>query len=1352
MKQLFAVIPTWAYVVAALLIVAAIVVIAVILLRKRRAAIPRVPDGVEDMTGKVRDVFAAANQALAARPTDRIAAFFAGPGAPPPDTGRRLLVLGVAGSGKTTLLRQLTSEKTFAPAAAVVAGSPCNIFRLDGAVAVEVAGRVLRDEDAKGQGGDAWKAVLSELARVFPDRPIDGIVLTLPLGPLRAAARDKVEEEARRVRKRIDEAQRELAMRVPVYLLVTQCDALPSFASFGNEVGEARRQRMLGWSRPDRPDDDPAADWVEEALASVGAALTGEQQRRFAADQAIRDPSGYFLFPADLGAAEGALRAYVDPIFHDKAAGAPPDLRGIYFAGRAAPPPPPPGSPPPLPGAAAPALPILFAGDLFARKILPEANLAEPSAEAEKQRVRVIRVLQVASVVIGLVWGAILAFSWSSLERQTASVRPFLNYLSSDLVHITAGERATAKYATSLLDMLSGINTNRLRTWAVPTSMASRIDARIQEAIAMGYDGVILPAFLRVIEDAGSVRPDELPPDDAPELDGTGQLDRTPEFTRAAEWLRRLEAFSTDVGRYNKIVAANAAHNASEGEIQAIADLSESLLRHKVDQTFFSNSKYYTEALNEPLESATLLSIRDLAPDVQPDATDVFRALHRRLYVLNSGPVVPDDLEELLDSFHDLEDPSPEYTVRQMRRLQRAIKNMEEHVGRDGLKWVPNDQVPAFPEKQEALYKRVDALGSILGPEVGDALREDARRKLLELQNRLRGAKDPLLGPVLARKQGGERLEMKLAGEIMGLTEPIDTILRQPYMSGAEERTGVREVPADISIPAEVQVEWDVDTLKGTAKVLKDYETMLTDGPFDKFPPALQGKVRDFAKRRVQVWLHGLFNNNRAARRGGAVPAGPVPYHVLQADAQNYALAGAPLREIIAELGRARVDESREQVRALTRAQGARVLRAASRSLDAENLYHASFGFWNGDGTPAFRAFQVADAAQLAEHAVDQRTRADTLAREIASPVLAVMTSPEVGAQDIADVTRWDRIAGALRDYEAKKAGNSVTALERFMLTDLPAITDLDKCLALDKTTARGRDFFGERRRMIFEALRERCLAISRDDLRDWYERLRLEFGRSLADRFPFSKNDRAEDAPPEAVRAFVQSAGEFRKRYRSVLAERKDSASKDLVRFIDKIEDVRTFLAPLWAQSDSADGAFDVRVEFRVNTARELGGNEIADWSLRLAEERLYLGGPKSSARWHVDDLVRVQLRWAKNGPNMPSTAQAPRVSVQDRVVTFEERGLWALLRLIAAHQSTLRDPETKSEGTTMLVFNVRTVPDPQGGFIDRVGTDVGSARVFIRLTLSGVTKDKSTAVRYPDFPTRAPVYFDPLDKSANR
>jgi hypothetical protein len=61
-----------------------------------------------------------------------------------------------------------------------------------------------------------------------------------------------------------------------------------------------------------------------------------------------------------------------------------------------------------------------------------------------------------------------------------------------------------------------------------------------------------------------------------------------------------------------------------------------------------------------------------------------------------------------------------------------------------------------------------------------------------------------------------------------------------------------------------------------------------------------------------------------------------------------------------------------------------------------------------------------------------------------------------------------------------------------------------------------------------------------------------------------------------------------------------------------------------------------------------------------------------------------------------------------------------------------------------------VRVIPDPGGGFIDRVSTDSGEARVFIRITLPGVEKDK--LLKYPDFPTTAPAYIETLDRNTGK
>jgi type VI secretion system protein ImpL len=121
------------------------------------------------------------------------------------------------------------------------------------------------------------------------------------------------------------------------------------------------------------------------------------------------------------------------------------------------------------------------------------------------------------------------------------------------------------------------------------------------------------------------------------------------------------------------------------------------------------------------------------------------------------------------------------------------------------------------------------------------------------------------------------------------------------------------------------------------------------------------------------------------------------------------------------------------------------------------------------------------------------------------------------------------------------------------------------------------------------------------------------------------------------------------------------------------------------------------------------------------------------------VNDPVRVDLRWAKSSLDVPLPTQGPNVTVNDRTVTFEERGSWALLRMIAFHQTSARDTSQKAEGGShVLGFAIQSSPDSTGGFIERVGTDANTVRVFIRVGITGVEKDK--LLRYPEFPAAAP------------
>jgi type VI secretion system protein ImpL len=337
---------------------------------------------------------------------------------------------------------------------------------------------------------------------------------------------------------------------------------------------------------------------------------------------------------------------------------------------------------------------------------------------------------------------------------------------------------------------------------------------------------------------------------------------------------------------------------------------------------------------------------------------------------------------------------------------------------------------------------------------------------------------------------------------------------------------------------------------------------------------------------------------------------------------------------------------------------------------------------------------------------------------------------------------RWQQIVNPLREYESKKAGNSVSLVESFLLTDLPAV-NLENCLSeLSKPTHTRppKDFFSGRRKEIRDLLFDRCAALASTDLKNRYATLRRIFNRDLAGRFPFAKyepGNRIEDASPEVVRQFLKSAHDFRTRYRGLLGAKGSSSTAETVRFLDKLEEVHNFLMPMWAQAEAAsDGFFETKVDFRTNQLREIGGNQIAEWAMRIGEERLMLGGPKPETTFRIGDPVRVELRWAKNSADVPSPEQGPTVTAAGRNVTFEEGGEWALLRMIAGHKSAEQSKGKGESGGNVLSFVVYIVPDPEGGYIDRAPS--GSVRVFLRVGLRGNEKDKQ--LEYPEFPILAP------------
>lgn len=1347
----------------ALILVAGLAALAVLLLRARKRRKAAAAPARVDHAPEMQRLFAAGRKVLGA----------AASGAAAPRDTRRLLLLGAPGAGKSTLLTG-AGLKPRAGAALRPVGdaATCQLWLLERAVVIEPAGRLLVGEaSAEGQAPDAsaFRATLEAARRDRPERPLDGVILTISAGALLdadAAAQD-LRREAALLRQRLDEAQQRLGMQAPVYLVITRCDEIAGFDRFAEEIDPNLRQAMLGWSSPRPPASAETAACVDEALDAVRDALAMEQTRRLASDRPFPIDTGaeaYLLFPEALDELRAPLRAFIEELLQGEG-GEPVALRGIYLCGAAAP-----GAPsdfqpaqPAQPAPPAPQVgerPVLFARELFERKILPEANLARPGPTAVRRRRRALYALHAVTAAFALIYGGVLAIMSSRAEHHAALLMPFLNDLGAALREIgdrTPGElettdptgQARLERSVRLLAALSAVETDRLRSWAVPGSSLSGIDDRVEEEITRAYEGLVLDAC----EDGLQERERQLIVTPAPAPDasrsGATPLDKTPEYVGLERWLRDIGAFEAQVARYDALVEGwpdDAGDARGEARVRDALDLIGYLTPQQIPPS--RSTGYHRRALLR-LGKRGAFTLERHRKGVRDAADELFAQLERRISLTVNEAKIRADVEALTRGLDALAMGGAEYRTEKLEALHSATIRTEGHLAAPMLSWVGGGTLP-LGEERERLLKAVRASRLLDGKEYleGESFAEVQRRNLEEnlrkLKEELERAESTASGPIFVKKEGTDQLA--LSPFVAGLKEPTATLLRQRFMAPTDEED---PIPEDLD---SARLSWDLEMLKDAAKLLKEYEAYVQADALKAFPEKVRSAPLELSLRNLKD--NALVMVGKAARREVAPPPSESRLiETVRADVVSLSQAAEPLRDILAAAGRLGLEEVRDRVRTLVRGQGARLLTLSRRVLATEALYEVqgnTFAWWDGNRPPVFEAFGVPDAARLAEYLIIKRGRADSLTRSLADPVLTLLESAEVGAElaPVEGMRPWQRIAGALRDYESKKPGNSLAALERFLLTDLPAIT-FENCLeqlgraSVDVDTI---DLFAERRRSIHSLLYERCAKLSEREIAEKYPRLRRFFVRALADRFPFAKLEPGvdrEDANPDDVRIFIQNATDFRKRYRGVLALRSDEAAKATVRFLDRMEKVREFMEPMWGAGESSmEGRFDVHVSFRVNRGREVAGNQIAEWSLRFTDERITMESPKPMATWRIGDPTRVQLRWAKNSPDIPSAEQDPGVTVKERTAAFDQKGTWALLRLIATHKSTAEDGESKEDASSnMLQLVVFTIPDPAGGWVERVDTpDVGGvARVFLRLGLTGKEKDKP--LKYPDFPTTAPM-----------
>jgi len=248
------------------------------------------------------------------------------------------VIIGAPGSGKTTALVNSglhfpLEQRSGKGALRGVGGTRnCDWWFTDEAVFLDTAGRyTTQDSDANADSA-GWAEFLKLLQKYRKRRPVNGVILTISAQDLMAQGHTSREAHVEATRRRLTELNKELNIKLPVYLMVTKCDLVAGFTEYFDDVVQEGRAQVWGVTFPYEvtTSGGAAAAFPNE----FDALMSRLNERVFTRLDEERDPrrrTKIFGFPQQMAALRELLAGFVTDIFASTRFDQQILLRGVYF-------------------------------------------------------------------------------------------------------------------------------------------------------------------------------------------------------------------------------------------------------------------------------------------------------------------------------------------------------------------------------------------------------------------------------------------------------------------------------------------------------------------------------------------------------------------------------------------------------------------------------------------------------------------------------------------------------------------------------------------------------------------------------------------------------------------------------------------------------------------------------------------------------------------------------------------------------------------------------------------------------------------------------------------------------------
>jgi len=1224
-----------------------------------------------------------------------------------------IVLLGPTGSGRSSLAASggASRRETLSPQEAALALPGTQFVYYEQGLLIDLELEVAPDSQDP-ETRLAWNRVVAGLFDRRPERPLDGVILALPAPLLLGGSPAELRRWAERQYGQLLELQRRFEFTFPVYVVVTQCDAVEGFGPFWSRMDPAHLKQMFGWSNPYSLDATFLPDWVDEACVQVGQGLKRLQLQ--AAGREGGDPvevDRFFLFPSRMAALRAPLRQVLEGLFRGSAFHSNFFMRGLYFTGAVA------GSGV-LEGD--PRSDVAFVPELLENKVFAETNLARATRQGILSRHTAIRRIQLGTVALFALLCTWLAFDANRLVGQVDRTLGALDMVKDHKIGAPHSHGACVGRETSyaLQDRIAQIDAHM----SYPTIPVSWFDPRHEDTVSsrLSYEAlrqVIFPELRCQLEArARNLLLDATPPD--PKLSAP---------VVAQGWqqliLNRATAL-TEFERFNKLYWT-VAYDYSASDPAPLLEMYKALSLYLYDEPLPSS-------VNNPdgLFRKALMEVEDKTPVQTPQG----------MHDTASQSLLTWGVQSQQGLFAQLDRGAEDLT--QMRHAKgdnpATLADFSAWMGWIESSWLGSDAQhnPCLDIAQGM----APALKSLKGFDYPAATLDDVAalfgndRCFQPAMTRLAAIPGPANAPLFSLRDGQWRLAEGAARE-------RDQLVAASGLNFMQRNTADQMV---CRVPLQ---GWDEGKLRAAMAALREYDAFAVAAADPDAPPTLGERL---AKRR----LAGVTNELLTQAQIGADLAWQTEVAVsplaalegaVRQQGGDFGRIKGDLVMLIAMLGQHGLETQAAQLTQCARDFAGDTLANIEALARASHLYRVPFHPVGTADPPETLLANLGSPPQVQELLDRQLQRAQVLGGYAAPFVNFLLNSQQIDDTHLGNretAAYWGNTITELNRFvQFKEPSGQVAHLDDWIAKQLQPMT-LGGCAAdLKNHTSPpfGNDLFSLHRATLERQTASLCKARKEAVLDAGYQALAHAFNQSLAGRFPFG-DDPSRPAPLLATRQFFLDYAQQRQGLLDEVKTTQGERWRQAERFLHRLDKAAAFFAANLAATPGSQsvGLHPTFRAFEDGTPAWHVSDQLLDWRLHSGQESATFPNDVRNLNWGFGQPVSLDFNWADRSSILPKKDPAqPSLSVDGPHATFFVDGPWALLRLIAEHRPTSRPPVDPLDPTTLaLVFEV-PVELPEGDNGAKVG------RMFLALQLLGTdpTSGQPAPLTLPDFPIRAPL-----------